>query len=98
MGVAAALAAQNAQLPPSRAREAHLAALAAGAPVVVTGQQVGLFLGPLYTLYKAATAVKHARAIGAVPVFWLQTEDHDLVEIASVGVPGRAPIAVPASA
>jgi len=62
--------------------------------VVVTGQQVGLFLGPLYTIYKAASAVVLARALAAetgtpvVPVFWLQTEDHDLPEIASLGVPG----------
>src|SRR5439155_1167303 len=61
---------------------------------VVTGQQVGLFLGPLYTIYKAATAVVVARVLAAetgspvVPVFWLQTEDHDLVEIASCSVPG----------
>jgi bacillithiol biosynthesis cysteine-adding enzyme BshC len=56
--------------------------------VVVTGQQVGLFLGPLYTLYKAASAIAVARAIEAesgvrcVPLFWLQTEDHDFAEIA----------------
>ncbi|MBX3158137.1 MAG: bacillithiol biosynthesis cysteine-adding enzyme BshC [Deltaproteobacteria bacterium] len=92
-----ALVAQHAALAPSPAREAHLAALASGAAAVVTGQQVGLFLGPLYTLYKAASAVALARAIGAVPVFWLQTEDHDLAEIAWCGVPG-ARLAVPADA
>src|SRR5262252_1976592 len=88
--VVAALEAQNGRLFPSRARDANLAALAAGAPAVVTGQQVGVFLGPLYSLYKAATAVHLARAAGAVPVFWLQTEDHDLAEIAKVAVLGRA--------
>lgn len=90
------LVAQNARLAHSPARDAHLEALRRGAAAVVTGQQVGLFLGPLYTLYKAASAVVLARALAertggpVVPVFWLQTEDHDLPEIASVGVPGRA--------
>jgi bacillithiol biosynthesis cysteine-adding enzyme BshC len=91
-----ALVAQNAHLPASPARDAHLAALGRGAAVVITGQQVGLFLGPLYTIYKAATAVALARTLTAVvgapvvPMFWLQTEDHDLPEIASLGVPGLA--------
>jgi bacillithiol biosynthesis cysteine-adding enzyme BshC len=57
-----------------------------GTVAVVTGQQVGLFSGPAYTLYKALTAVKLARqltadGIPAVPVFWLATEDHDLAEV-----------------
>jgi len=66
---------QNARLGPSSARAEQLAKLADGARVVVTGQQVGLFLGPLYTVYKAATAVQLARALeretgqSVVPVF-----------------------------
>src|SRR5215468_332345 len=55
------LVAQNARLAPSPARDANLEALRTGAAAVVTGQQVGLFLGPLYTLYKAAAAVVFAR-------------------------------------
>lgn len=53
---------------------------------VVTGQQVGLFGGPCYTVYKALTAVALAarlRACGvnAVPIFWMATEDHDFAEV-----------------
>lgn len=53
---------------------------------VVTGQQVGLFSGPAYTIFKALTAVKLAQSLSnqgipAVPVFWLATEDHDLAEV-----------------
>jgi bacillithiol biosynthesis cysteine-adding enzyme BshC len=53
---------------------------------VVTGQQPGLFSGPLFTLYKALTAVKLAdalcaRGVRAVPVFWIAGDDHDLAEI-----------------
>ncbi|HZB43821.1 MAG TPA: bacillithiol biosynthesis cysteine-adding enzyme BshC [Pyrinomonadaceae bacterium] len=59
---------------------------AANAVAVVTGQQVGLFTGPLYTLYKALSAVKLAaclsqRGTEAVPVFWMATEDHDWPEV-----------------
>lgn len=105
--VADALDAQNARLAPSPARDAGLGALRAGAAAVVTGQQVGLFLGPLFTVYKAASAVRAARALAAesgrpvVPVFWLQTEDHDLPEVACCHLPGDdGPLAValPASA
>src|SRR5436190_6438390 len=54
-----------------------------GTVAYVTGQQVGLFSGPAYTIYKALTAVRLAAqstADGkpAVPIFWLATEDHDL--------------------
>jgi bacillithiol biosynthesis cysteine-adding enzyme BshC len=92
------LAVQNARLAPSRARERNIEAVRDGAAVVVTGQQVGLFLGPLFTIYKAATAIRVAAALAdqrgepVVPIFWLQTEDHDLPEIASVAVPcGKGP-------
>lgn len=64
----------------------NLDRLAAGAAAIVTGQQVGLFSGPAYSIYKAISAVRWAHAISrrgtpAVPVFWLATEDHDLAEI-----------------
>jgi bacillithiol synthase len=62
---------------------------------VVTGQQVGLFGGPVYTLYKTLTAVRLARqlterGIDAVPVFWAATEDHDLEEVAHAWVFNQA--------
>jgi bacillithiol synthase len=106
--VADALEAQQARLYPSAARVQNITALRRGAAVVVTGQQVGLFLGPLYTLYKAATAVRLARALSdevnepVVPVFWLQSEDHDLLEIAAchvrtAGTPLSLTLPVPAN-
>ena len=53
---------------------------------VVSGQQAGLFTGPLYTIYKALSAVKLAgclqqRGTKAVPVFWIAAEDHDFAEV-----------------
>ncbi len=60
----------------------------ADAVAVVSGQQAGLFTGPLYTIYKALSAVKLAgcltdRGTKAVPVFWIATEDHDFAEVAT---------------
>lgn len=82
------LAAQQAALPASPSRARALEALAQpGTAAVLTGQQVGLFLGPLYTIYKAATAVAMAEALAietgtpVVPIFWMATEDHDFAEI-----------------
>ena len=55
--------------------------------VVVAGQQPGLFGGPLYTIYKALTAISLAHeAEGAtgrpvVPVFWIASDDHDFEEV-----------------
>lgn len=53
---------------------------------VVTGQQVGLMLGPTFTLSKAVTAIRLAERLDSperpvVPLFWLATQDHDAAEI-----------------
>jgi bacillithiol synthase len=62
-----------------------------GTVAVLTGQQVGLFSGPAYTIYKALTAARlsedlNARGIPAVPIFWLATEDHDFAEVDHVWI------------
>jgi bacillithiol biosynthesis cysteine-adding enzyme BshC len=76
------------------AAAAALEALSGGAGVVVTGQQVGLFGGPLFTPFKAATALARAREATAAgwphaAIFWLATEDHDFAEINHVVFPAR---------
>jgi bacillithiol synthase len=69
--------------------------LAAGRAVaVVTGHQVGLFTGPLFTITKAFDTIRAARqlreaGVAAVPVFWALTDDHDLEEIARTARPGK---------
>jgi bacillithiol biosynthesis cysteine-adding enzyme BshC len=60
---------------------------------ILTGQQVGLFAGPLLTIYKALTALRlsddlRRDGINAVPIFWLASDDHDLAEIARMAAPG----------
>jgi bacillithiol synthase len=89
-GVVEVLREQNLRFDGAAALDAAIARnlerLANGAVAIVTGQQVGLFTGPAYSLYKAITAAACAeelsrRGVDAVPVFWLATEDHDLAEI-----------------
>ncbi len=70
----------------------NIARFRSGACAVVTGQQVGLFGGPVFSLYKALSAVKlasEARRLGidCVPIFWLATEDHDLEEVNQARIP-----------
>lgn len=54
--------------------------------MVVAGQQPGLLLGPLYTVYKAVTVLRLCRCLSSdemplMPAFWIATEDHDLAEV-----------------
>src|SRR5207244_5294344 len=66
-----------------------------GACALVTGQQVGLFGGPTFSVYKALRAVRMAReaeklGIACVPVFWLATEAHDREEVNDAHLPNAA--------
>ncbi len=91
--VAQILTRQNENWGASEKTRQHLAALAEAKSVaVVSGQQVGLFGGPLFTLYKALTCVKLAENLSAqlrrtvAPVFWLAADDDDLAEVNRVTV------------
>jgi bacillithiol biosynthesis cysteine-adding enzyme BshC len=62
---------------------------------VVTGQQAGLLTGPLYTFWKAASAILLSQALRqrlekpVVPLFWIASEDHDVLEVNHVTLLGR---------
>jgi bacillithiol biosynthesis cysteine-adding enzyme BshC len=92
------VAAQNQAAQNLSGSAAALAALEQGAGAILTGQQVGLFGGPLYTPFKAATAIARARKATAagdpqVAVFWLASEDHDFAEIDHVTFPAGRELA-----
>ena len=84
--VADALEKQNRAWGASEATLRNIQRLRDGAFAVVTGQQVGLFGGPLMSLFKAASVLALAKqveqsGVECVPVFWMATEDHDLDEV-----------------
>jgi bacillithiol biosynthesis cysteine-adding enzyme BshC len=84
--VSAVLARQNRGWGASDRTLANLAKFEGGALAAVTGQQVGLFGGPLFTVFKVLSAVRlaeeaTAQGVPTVPVFWLATADHDLAEV-----------------
>jgi bacillithiol biosynthesis cysteine-adding enzyme BshC len=91
--VATILERQNKSWGASAATLENIRRLRAGAFAAVTGQQVGLFGGPLFSLFKALSALKlaeqaNAGGVDCVPVFWLATQDHDLDEVNQIAVPG----------
>ncbi len=84
--IAAVLSRQNQGWGASEKTLANIAKFENGAFVAVTGQQVGLFGGPLFTIFKVLSAVKlaeegTAQGIPCVPILWLATGDHDLAEV-----------------
>lgn len=63
---------------------------------VTTGQQIHIFLGPLFFIYKITSVIRQARRLQElypenqyIPVFWMATEDHDIAEINEVTVFGK---------
>jgi uncharacterized protein YllA (UPF0747 family) len=96
------------KLPAGKPRRVHPDVLAAVLPgpgrdrlaagevlAITTGQQPGLFTGPLYTVYKALSAIALAqrlereRGLPVVPVFWVAGDDHDFAEANHAAVLGR---------
>ena len=61
---------------------------------IVTGQQLGIYGGPLFTIYKTITTIHQAKKLEeelgrpVIPIFWLADEDHDYEEIRSIVLPG----------
>jgi bacillithiol biosynthesis cysteine-adding enzyme BshC len=90
--VADVLERQNRKWGATEATLASIERFRQGAVACISGQQVGVLGGPLYSVLKAASALQMAeeltaQGVAAIPVFWLATEDHDLAEIASVTIP-----------
>jgi uncharacterized protein YllA (UPF0747 family) len=91
--VARILAEQNGKFGSGEKSIANALKLADGdCYAVVTGQQVGILTGPLYTVYKAITAIRLAEILSEryeahfVPVFWMASNDHDFNEISRVNL------------
>jgi bacillithiol biosynthesis cysteine-adding enzyme BshC len=91
--IASVIAAQQERRGAPAAALAGAARLAEpGTIAIVTGQQAGLFGGPLFTLLKAVTTIRLAERVSrdhdvtAVPVFWIDAEDHDWEEVRRAAV------------
>jgi bacillithiol biosynthesis cysteine-adding enzyme BshC len=87
--IAAQQASRNA---PAASRESSARLADPATRVIITGQQAGLFGGPLFTLLKAITTMKLAANVSrehrvpVVPVFWIDAEDHDWPEVSGCTV------------
>ena len=74
---------------------ARLKALTEDSVFIITGQQAGLFGGPLYTLYKAMHTVRLAEILtektgrNVAPIFWVASDDHDFDEVSGIGMRSR---------
>ena len=83
---------RRARSAPAASREAAARLADPATRVIITGQQAGLFGGPLFTLLKALTAMKLAAQVSrehgvpVVPVFWIDAEDHDWPEVSGCTV------------
>ena len=83
---------QYSQLTPSELTEKNIKKLSDKKTLaIVTGQQLGILGGPLYTFYKIITVIKLSRFLSEryddynfVPVFWLGGDDHDFNEVNSI--------------
>jgi len=91
--LAGVLRRQNSNLKTSSMAMENIDSMASNSAfAVVTGQQVGAFTGPLYTIYKALTAIdlsrKLSRKFGVkfIPVFWMESNDHDLAEANHINI------------
>ncbi|TFH02679.1 MAG: bacillithiol biosynthesis cysteine-adding enzyme BshC [Calditrichales bacterium] len=87
------LASQNADLDSEKAHFYRKKLAEPDTLILITGQQLGFFASPLYTIYKIITTIKLAEHLNQisdtptyVPVFWLESEDHDFKEINHVGI------------
>jgi bacillithiol biosynthesis cysteine-adding enzyme BshC len=93
--VAVLAAQQAARETPAAARDAAQKLVDPTSIAIVTGQQAGLFGGPLYTLLKAIATIRLAEQISrehtvpAVPFFWIDADDHDWDEVSSCSVLDR---------
>ena len=90
--VKAVLLRENSRLGAGETAEKALKSIERGTVFVISGQQAGLFGGPLYTLYKALHTVRLASilsehtGIRVIPLFWVASDDHDFEEVCHLGV------------
>jgi hypothetical protein len=63
---------------------------------ITTGHQLNLFTGPLYFIYKIASAIALSKELteafpdkNFVPLYWMASEDHDFAEINHTYIHGK---------